>query len=630
MNIYSLIIIILFSAACIRAQTDSIRMSIEADTILISKSRLQESGGSHHAVHLDKKMLEKYSSRSLSDVLTLESTMFVKNYGPGGISSLSGRGGGASHTAVLWEGFNLQSPMLGQADISLLPAIFVDYIDIQYGGESALFGNSSVGGAIHMGTKTEFGKGWQFRGNFYGGSFENFGQQMHLNYSSKGYAFSMRSNYRSAKNNFPFRDINAFGNPKPVKLQENAALEQFGLLQEHLFRIRTHQAGIKIWYQNSERQIPPTLLNNSSSDLQQDASLRSVLHWRFVSGKQVWKARTALFLESLHFQNDAVNSLSRVLSSVTEAENKWYINEQQSLNTGINYGFYKALSDGYSLSPQQHRAALFAAYKIRTKQKKLSGSIRLREEMVDGRFILPAVSLGTVWKFYKDLHFKIQLSHNYRLPTFNDLYWDILGNTDLKPEYSWNSEMGLHLPVVINKTQIKAGLTGFSNLVDNWILWSPNQQGLWRPENVEQVWARGMEVNLSVKQKWKKWQLSLGTNYAYTLSTRTRGNNSESIGKQLIYTPRHQANAHFELRYDKTTLLYQHNFTSQRYVDNLNTEVLPFFHTGHLRLSQQVKMKQLKVSLYFQVNNLFGADYQVVSRRAMPWQQFEVGLSLGG
>ena len=183
---------------------------------------------------------------------------------------MSGRGGSAAQTTVLWEGFDIQNPMLGQVDLSLISGSFVDYATIQYGGEAALFGNSAVGGAIHIGSKHQFGKGWQFGGQMQAGSFESFGQQAQLIYSNKIYSVSLRTNYQAAKNNFPYIDINAFGQQKPILLQQNAATEQFGILNEHHFKIKNQRLGLKIWYQQADRQLPPTLLSSQSTDRQID------------------------------------------------------------------------------------------------------------------------------------------------------------------------------------------------------------------------------------------------------------------------------------------------------------------------------------------------------------------------
>lgn len=622
------ILLIINGVHSLFAQQDSSLLNDQSDTILIEQKRLPEFGLGQHQLHLSSEVLQKYQSQNLAQVLQLESTIFVKNYGPSGISTLSGRGSGASHTAVLWEGFNLQSPMLGQTDISLLPTIFVDHVDVQYGGTSALFGNSSIGGAVHLGTQSKYQKGWQFAGNLHGGSFENWGQSLKLSYSNHWYAGSIRTFYKSAKNDFFFTDVNAFGSPKPIKRQHNATTRQLGILQENNFKIKQHQLGIKFWYQNSNRQIPPTLLQDSSQDQQLDASFRTVAHWKWFKGNHALKARSALFLESLQFTNQAVNSLSKILSSITEIEHKWYLHDLHRLNTGLTYSFYQAISSGYTSSPQQHRLALFLAYKISTKNQRWQNSLSIREEVVDGRFTTPAVSLGSVWKFYRKWNLKVHLSHNYRLPTFNDLYWNVLGNPDLRPEYSWNSELGIQIPMQWKQVHLKAGITGFCNLINDWILWSPNSAGLWRPSNVEQVWSRGLELNAQTTIRWKKWTFLLGANYAYTQSTRTKGEQAATIGKQLIYVPLHNLNMQFQIQFKQTSLLYQHSLTSTRFVNNENTEQLPLFHVGHLRLSHQFSISSMRIRLYCQINNLFGHEYQIVSQRPMPWQQVEIGLNL--
>ncbi len=611
-----------------QAQQDSSLLFDNIDTFTITQSRLPTFGVGHHILQLDQQDLEKYTAYNLAHVLQMESNFFVKNYGPSGISTLSGRGGGAAHTTLLWEGFNIQSPMLGQADISLLPSLFVDQISIQYGGESALFGNSSIGGAVHLSTAASFGKGWQFWGNSQLATFQTIGQQIKLNFSNKWYATSFRFFYKNARNNYLFIDKNAFGYPKPIKQQNHALLEQAGLLSTHLFQIKKHKIGAKLWYQNSFREIPPTLLQNSSDDSQQDDSWRGILHWQMLLKQQVWKARTAVFVETLVFQNAGIYSWSKVLSSISELENKWYLHQNHTLNLGINYSFFKALSTGYSFSPEQSRAAFFGSYKWTSKAQKLTAVINAREELVNQQWTRPAVSLGFAWLFHQKLKLNLHLSHNYRLPTFNDLYWNVLGNPLLKPEYSWNSELGLNIPIQTPNFKLKTQVSIFSNLVQDWILWSPNQSGIWRPQNIDKVWAKGLEINSRFAKNWKNWKLQTKANYALTWSTRLAGSNPKDIGKQLIYTPLHQANINVEISYKSSSLLYQHSFTSLRYINNENTEFLPFFQFANLRLNQKIAIKKIAIQIYLQINNIFGSDYQIISNRPLPWQQFELGFQV--
>ncbi len=63
------------------------------------------------------------------------------------------------HTAILWNGFNIQNAMLGQTDLSLLPAVFFDEVEIEYGGSSAVWGSGAVAGSIHLNNRAGFGRG---------------------------------------------------------------------------------------------------------------------------------------------------------------------------------------------------------------------------------------------------------------------------------------------------------------------------------------------------------------------------------------------------------------------------------------------------------------------------------------
>jgi len=63
---------------------------------------------------INRGLLKSFEGFSISDVLSSASNVNIKTYGPGGLSSISIRGGSSNHTAVLWNGINLQSPMNGE------------------------------------------------------------------------------------------------------------------------------------------------------------------------------------------------------------------------------------------------------------------------------------------------------------------------------------------------------------------------------------------------------------------------------------------------------------------------------------------------------------------------------------
>ncbi len=92
---------------------------------------------------------------SLADRLAMNGTsIFIKNYGSG-LSSLSLRGTSASHTQIFWNEIPLQSPMLGQLDLSILPSFFLDELTLNLGNESLKNGAGGFGGALRLDSKLQ-------------------------------------------------------------------------------------------------------------------------------------------------------------------------------------------------------------------------------------------------------------------------------------------------------------------------------------------------------------------------------------------------------------------------------------------------------------------------------------------
>ena len=59
----------------------------------------------------------------------------------------------ANHTLIDWNGININSPMLGQSDLSLIPVGLIDDIQIYFGGASMPINNGGIGGTINLETK---------------------------------------------------------------------------------------------------------------------------------------------------------------------------------------------------------------------------------------------------------------------------------------------------------------------------------------------------------------------------------------------------------------------------------------------------------------------------------------------
>ncbi|MBP6512026.1 MAG: Plug domain-containing protein, partial [Bacteroidia bacterium] len=111
-----LVLFLFWFSTSASAQQDS---SVWLRAVDIQSRRFDFSDVSMSIQSLDTSTLSKLNATTLADRLNRESALFVKSYGSGSLSTVSIRGTGAAHSAVLWNGISLNSPMLGLYDFSL-------------------------------------------------------------------------------------------------------------------------------------------------------------------------------------------------------------------------------------------------------------------------------------------------------------------------------------------------------------------------------------------------------------------------------------------------------------------------------------------------------------------------------
>jgi len=608
--------------------SDSIR---QLKVVEVNSFRLSSFSNSNKIENFDSTLLDRYSVTDLADLLTNESQIFIKSYGLGSLATSSFRGASASHTAVLWNGFNLQSPMNGLIDFSLIPVNFMTNVKIQYGGAGALWGSGAVGGSIHLSSSPEYNKGITISTNTSFGSFLNKQQQVSAEISKDRFVTSVKLFNHDAKNDFPF--INSAQSGKPLQDQTNAELKEYGLLQENFFRINEKQKlNTHFWVQFNDRNIPPSMTQNISVANQKDEFIRSSIDWQRTTEKNSIIAKAAYFDENLLYADSLIDldTKSRTKVFITEAETKFSLWKLDLLNIGLNNTYSEASTEDYISDPHQNRFAVFASYKIHTRNDFWNVVLSGRQEFIEAKAIPFSPSIGIQGKFLKWFYLKLNAAKHYRVPTFNDLYWAQGGNPDLKPESGWSEEGSLEHRYIAKQISWEIGATVFNRDINNWIIWLPNNYGIWSPENMLQVWSRGLEYKLKVNIKKRKFNLQLSGLYNYVLSTneKTATSTDASLGQQLIYVPIQNAQGNLTVGYRGAAISYTHIYVGYRYTTSDNTSYLKPYSVGNINFSQTFSLSTSKIKAFIQLNNVWQETYQVLAYRAMPLFNCQVGLSL--
>lgn len=585
----------------------------------------------------DSLILETKSTANLTELLIQHSPVFIKTYGPGGVSTASFRGTTASHTLVLWNGFQLNAPTLGQVDFSTIPVFLADDIDLKWG--SGTSNNSGgLGGAVNIDNKTSFGKGWIVDIKQTYGSFNTFGSFATVGYSGKKVAFRVKAYRNSSDNDFEYYN-KALLPPRTMK-QKNADFVDYGVMPEVSVMLRHGILSVSSWNQWNHRNLPQIMtnvLNESTEEWTRDNFSRNFLSYKLFWPTGKLQLKSAAFIENQHYflrthpSNNpdvivtSINSVNDavVLHQIANVEQKLY--DSWKLKGKVQWDREQVNSNNYKdyqVAKSRNMVSNYLAVEGNP-IKNAELSVTARYDIVDARSmgVFPTATLS--YHFPMGLGLTLGYSHNYRNPSLNDLYWYPGGNSDLLPENGRTLDLAASYQLNRNGVKLELRTGAYASKVNNWIQWVPTSYRFWMPQNVALVFARGIENHLDFNYTHGDWKASVSGNYVFTYTTDESENaqNYGILGKQLLYIPRHHGNLFSNLRWKTWDFSYTMEVTGLRNTTYANSPFdLPAYVLHHVALGKLWRQFRLEL----RCNNITDKDYQNVLWRPMPGRSYEV------
>ncbi|MCB9179406.1 MAG: TonB-dependent receptor [Flavobacteriales bacterium] len=574
---------------------------------------------------VDSATYARYSTSDLASLLANESPVFIKSYGLGGLATSSFRGGASQHTAVLWNGFNIQSPMVGQTDLSLIPLVAASEVRIQYGGGTALWGSGAVGGSILLNNKAQYDEGLAVDAGARVGSFGEMREQLRIDFGDARWSLSVAAFHQAARNDFAY-EVN-----DERRQQRNSQLEQRGVITQVHRRIGAHQQVHFVhWYQLSDRRIPATLHEAMSEARQEDESQRFTGGWQYNTVKMDVHVRGAWFDEALWWHpTDVIADRSRARTAIAEVELRWRSARGHAIGFGANSTQATAVSTGYTDEPRQGRNALFASYGYQHPSERWITSASIRQERMDARWMPVTATVGAEHVLLPGWRVKGSASRVYRVPTFNDLYWVPGGDRQLLPEQGYAAEAGVVGEKRIGRVRIQGEGTVFTRTIDDWILWSPGP-AYWSPMNLMRVWSRGVEARVTAK--WTggrtRYAATLRTNHVVSTNQQARTPDDASVDRQLIYVPMYSGQLRVGMERGRASATLAGTYTGYRYTSTDNRSFLVPFTLWNAWFTYVLKVGERgDLLLDLRGDNLLAAEYQVIADRPMPGRVYRAGIT---
>jgi len=548
----------------------------------------------------------KKENYKLSELLQKYSNVYIKEQGSGMLASISMRGSGAAHTAVYWNGIPINSALNGQTDFNTIFTSLYNKISIRKGGGSVLLGSGAIGGAINLENEI------QFQNKITGllstslGSYQSYATSFALNHSTPVVAFQMGFNGFSSKNNYEYSN-------SELK-NENGEIKHYTLHLNAGYKLNNKNSlYVKGLYNNSDRNTSGTLFMTSNANLTYQTQ-KLLLGYKMKGERLKSELKTAYLKEDYKYIfSSEVPDLYSDNGSL-----KWFNNYNTiySLNSGIQLqgGLTYELLFGKGTSIEhsdRQKLALYTSLHHKV-SKKLQYNFSVRKEWTDIYEIPIVFSFDTKQIWHKQHSTSFNFSTNYRIPTLNDLYWKPGGNLDLIPEKNWSAELGYEWKT----PHFQLGITPYISNSSNLIQWRPVNSFIWQPFNIQKVKTVGLEFDFNSTIKFGQNQFNGQLQYSYTNSK------DDSIGKQLIYVPYHLGNLTFTLDFDNWEVSLTEKFTGKAYSTTTNTDSIDNYWLMNVGVKRNLFRQ--KMTIGFDINNLFSRDYQIVSSRPMPKRNFNL------
>lgn len=587
-----------------RAQLDSIQ---KLDEVILIDSKLHHFSKGYKVERIN--LRERENNQSFTDILRFNSLIYLKENGYGMVSSPAFRGTNASQTAIIWNGININSHFTGQTDFNVISPLAYDEISVRSGGGSVQYGSGAIGGSIHLNNSFSFGekshKG-KFRAGY--GSFETYEADGDYTFKNENYFLNAGISFIDSKNDYKYIGKN----------QKNEHGE-FSRLNANINAARKLSNGSIGWnseYVKNDRNFSGSL-TTIGKDGYKDIHTRNLLQFQHQFGKINSTTRLGhLYEEFRYFPNTqkAHYDYGKAHTAIGNTEAEMFLKENLKLNGKLEYQFI----EGTGTNTGKNRRNNFAAVLLFNHQidEKLNYGINFRQEINDDFDNPFLVSADAKYKFSNHYQFRLNASKNYRVPTFNDLFWSSGGNPDLNPETSYQVEVGQEFFVGNLSFDVAAYFISSKDMIK----WIPLSGTVWTPVNIAKAENKGIEISANYFYYFtQSGFLKFRAGYAYT--------DAQDLEKekQLIYVPFHSGNASVTFETQKIAIYSQLLYNGKVFDTTDNSSVVKAYEVVNFGAEYEINST---IKIGGNIKNIFDKYYENVAYRPMPSRNFQFFINL--
>jgi vitamin B12 transporter len=253
---------------------------------------------------------------------------------------------------------------------------------------------------------------------------------------------------------------------------------------------------------------------------------------------------------------------------------------------------------------------------------------------VTTRFFETSPFVSMSWRPFRKETLRIRsfYKRSFQLPTFNDLYYNFIGNSNLRPEKANLCNLGVSYTRRFGKWTTEFSADGFCNTVYDKIVAIPTKDIFnWSMQNIGMVRATGLDAGFLIHTSKGPWKFTLNGSYTYNLSLDMTDPESSTYEQQIPYTPFRSGTAGLAVSVKKISVQANAIHSGFRYSLNENNyaNYLPPFTDLSANVSFAFAIgDHMDMTCRLAAMNVLGKNYEVIRSFPMPGRYYQVTLQM--
>ena len=627
------------------------------DEVTITSQRTTNPNSVSTTRKADARLMQSTGTLQISDVLKYFSGATVKDYGGvGGLKTVSVRGLGASHTAVAYDGIIVTDNQSGQIDLGKFSSSQTESVSMISGPDNDMLQPAALAAqaAVISISTTEpdlKGSNHNVSASLKYGSFNTLSSVIGSDFKAgSSSTASMKAEWLRTSGDYPYIQANGAGSRRIRR--KNSDVERIrveGALYSDIGK-NTSLTTRSYWFQ-SEQGLPANILYNENAARERLWSRNGFVQSTL---KASLSDRLALRVSAKYGISYTRYLDSKVSNTEGKTDNRY--TEQEGYLSGIilyrladrlsaSVGIDTRLSRLDGNGAEQARPTRFtlngtAGLKYSSERLTLTGRVnhvatkektRLRESAESYNHISPVAGFNwSVWPA-AGLHLRASLSNTFRLPTFNDLYFEQVGRRDLKPEQASVISAGVVIEKETGIISYSVYADAYNSSVKDRIMAVPGKNtAVWMMKNIGNVTTHGIETGLELGVTDGSLRPGMMVSYTYQRSMDKSDMKSSTWNHQLPYTPRHALSAVLILENSHVNASCNLIYSGEYYCNGYNGPeyLMPSYYELGCSLWRVFILKDHYLSLRLECINLTDSHYELVRNYPMPGSQARITATL--